>query len=108
MTKKIIIMLQDVHSQSPSPQSVSLHSPTGSAGVSFNSPNIGLQTSIQQQQQQSVACRKTPDEFFEKSRSYRGSEYFEKSHNDSQTHQITINGNAMNGWLHFLFNTTII
>lgn len=45
------------HSPALSPQSVSLHSPGGSAGggsiiTSFNSPPIGVQSSIQQQQQQ--------------------------------------------------------
>lgn len=64
-----------------------------------SSPTIGLQSTIQHQQQQpTTACRKTPDEFFEKTRSYRsGSDFFEKNQQNDSTSQIGINGNAING-----------
>lgn len=79
-----------------------------------SSPTIGLQSTIQhQQQQQTAACRKTPDEFFEKTRSYRsGSDFFEKNQPNDSTSQIGINGNNINGnaincniFSHFFYNS---
>lgn len=59
-----------------------------------SSPTMGLQSTIQQHV--ANACRKTPDDFFEKGRAYRGdSDYFEKPSPNDSSSQIGINGNAL-------------